>query len=81
MLATRELIDNFHEYALRQVHNGAASLTIDELYKRWRLMQERNESIGDIRIAMEQFERGEGMTLDEAERRIRQQLNLPSRTI
>ena len=72
MFATRELVDSFHQYAVEQLQNGSALVTVDELYDRWRVDREREETIRAVKTSMEQIERGECMTLEEAERRIRQ---------
>lgn len=77
MLATRELVDSFHEYAVSELRNGGTSLTIDELYDRWRELREREETIRAVKKGMEQIERGECMTLEEAQCRIRQKLQTP----
>lgn len=35
-MATRQEIDSFHEFASREIDNGGAELSIDELYGLWR---------------------------------------------
>ena len=79
MLATRELIDSFHQFAVTQLRNGGAALTIDEVYERWRAELEREETVRAIQVGIDQIERGEGLTIEETEDQIRQQLGLPAR--
>ncbi len=76
MIATRELIDSFHQYAIEQIQAGEAPLSVDQLYDRWRTQQEHDETIRSIRTGLEQMRRGEGMTLDEADRQIREHVGL-----
>ncbi len=77
MLATRELVDSFHQYAVEQLRNGGAALTVDELYEHWRAQMQREQTFREIHVGIDQIERGEGLTIDEAEKQIRQQLGLP----
>lgn len=79
MRATLAQVDDFREFARRQLTNGGAELTIDELFDRWRQEWETAETIRQVRMGIEQIERGEGLTLDEVDRQIRHSLGLPVR--
>lgn len=79
MRATLEQVDNFRDFARQQLTNGGAELTIDELFDRWLQEWESSETIRQVRIGIEQIERGEGLTLEEVDRRIRERLELPVR--
>jgi hypothetical protein len=69
MRATLEQVDDFREFARRQLTNGGADLTIDELFDRWRQEWETAETIRQVRIGIEQIERGETISIDELKRR------------
>lgn len=65
MRATLQQVDNFREFARQQLTNGGADLTIDELFDRWLDEYEQSETIRDVRLGMEQIERGETVTIEE----------------
>lgn len=65
MRATLDQVDSFREFARRQLTNGGAELTIDELFDRWRDEYEQSEAIRQVRLGMEQIERGETVTIEE----------------
>ena len=69
-----EQINSFHAFAIQQANNGGATLTIDEVYDRWRQEQELEETIADVRRGLEQLERGEGMSLNELRDKLHQRL-------
>jgi hypothetical protein len=70
MRATLEQVDNFREFARRQLTSGGADLTIDELFDRWLDEYEQSETIRDVRLGMEQIERGETVTIEQLKDRL-----------
>ncbi len=62
-MATRQQIDSFRQFALEQVENGGAELTIDDLYQLWRnanpTESELAESVAAVKAAYTDFESGD----------------------
>jgi hypothetical protein len=70
MRATLEQVDQFREFARRQLTGGGVELTIDELYDRWRDEHEQSETIREVRLGVAQIERGETVTIEELKERL-----------
>lgn len=44
-MATQKQVDDFYQFASKQVGNGGAGLTIDELYLTWRAHQPTEQEL------------------------------------
>ncbi len=49
MNSTRQIIEEFHEFALRQIDHGGSEKSFDELLTMWRESRERENANGGIR--------------------------------
>jgi hypothetical protein len=63
LMTTRQQIDSFHRFALEQIDNGGADLTIDDLYELWRIANptdsERADTVAAVKAAYADFEAGD----------------------
>lgn len=80
MSHTTEL-ERFHQFVNERLQSGERQLTPEEALDRFRSElpddTELAESVPALRRALEQADRGEGIPLDEAMSRLRQEFNLP----
>lgn len=62
-MTTRELVDDFHEFAVEHLENGGADLSVDELYSLWKHRNptddELAESVAAVKAAYADFEAGD----------------------
>ncbi len=62
-MATRQQIDSFHEFASREIDNGGAELSIDELFHLWRARNpteaELAHSVAAVKAAGRDLESGD----------------------
>ena len=62
-MTTKEQIASFSNYALHEIDNGGAAMTIDELYTRWRSSHptdiELAESVAALEEAWAELESGQ----------------------
>lgn len=62
-MATKQQIDSFHQFALDQIDNGGAELSIDDLYQLWRATNptanELAESVAAVKAAYADFQSGD----------------------
>ena len=62
-MTTRQQIDSFHQFALEQIDNGGAELSIDELYQIWRTANPTESDLTDnveaVTAAYADFESGD----------------------
>lgn len=80
MSHTTEL-ERFHQFVNERLQSGERQLSPEEALDRFRSERsddtELAESVAALRRALEQADRGEGIPLDEAMARLRQEFNLP----
>jgi hypothetical protein len=79
MCATLDQVDSFREFARRQLADGGADLTIDELFDRWRDECEIDATLRAVERSRAEFEEGRSQTLEEADTEIRRQLGFAPR--
>jgi hypothetical protein len=79
MRATLEQVDSFREFARRQLANGGADLTIDELFDRWRQECELDATLQSVERSMAEFDAGLSQSLEDADADIRRQLGFAPR--
>lgn len=77
MPTTLEEIESFVEYARRTAVGHADGPSLEECLRRWREEQELEETVADINAAVKEIEGGNYMSLEEADRQIRQDLGWP----
>ncbi len=70
-MATRQEIESFHHFALQEIENGGAGLTIDELFQEWRSTRPTEgqiaESVAAVKAAYADYLAGdEGVPAREA---------------
>lgn len=54
MVATRESLDRFHQFALQQIEASDSSLSFDEVYEQWRIEHPSQEEFdADARAIQE----------------------------
>lgn len=75
-MTTKAQIDSFYRFALLQIANGRASLSIDDLYELWRvenpLPEELAENIAAVNAALADMAAGDnGIPVDEHLARLR----------
>jgi len=62
-MATQDQIESFHQFAITQLSNGGANLTMDELYSLWRIRnpttRELRQSVAAVQAAIEDLEAGD----------------------
>lgn len=62
-MPTKEQIDSFHEFALSQIANGGADLSMDQLYCLWRVKNptptELAASVAAVKAAYAEMEAGD----------------------
>ena len=62
-MVTREQLQSFQEFAAKQIDNGGASLSMDELYSLWRANNptpdELAESVAAVKAALADMEAGD----------------------
>lgn len=62
-MTTKELVDNFHEFARDQLAQGASEFTVDELYSMWRVRflpaGELTESVSALQASYRDLEAGD----------------------
>ncbi len=73
MKVTKQQIENFRSFALKQMGDGGCESTIDELYDRWRLEfpsdDELQEDVLALKASLRDIEAGEtGRPLEEFSR-------------
>jgi hypothetical protein len=79
MRATLEQVDSFREFARRQLTNGGAELTIDELFDRWRATLPHEVDRLAVQASLRDMERGEtGRSFEDFDREFRQRNNIAS---
>ena len=81
-MATQEQIDNFHEFATKQLANGGAEKSVDELFDAWRISNptpaEFRENVAAIQASIDDMNRGEtGRDASKVISELREELNLP----
>jgi hypothetical protein len=79
--ATEQQIEQFRDFALRQLRNGGADLTVDEVYDLWRAEcpsdDEVREDVLAVRASLRDMERGEiGRAFDDFTRDFRARHNI-----
>lgn len=80
-MTTHEQLENFHQYASRQLEVGDSNLSMDELYELWRLenlpAEELAQSVGAIREALSDMEAGDhGLPVEDHLARLRAKYNI-----
>lgn len=80
-MATLEEIDSFTSFAVEQLHNGGAQLSLDELYGLWRSQhpttEELSASVEAVKAALTDMESGDrGVPADEHLAMLRTKYNL-----
>lgn len=80
-MATKEQIDDFHQFATAQIENGGGKLSIDDIYSLWRAKQptdpELAESVAAVKAAYADMLTGdEGKLVDDVIRESRERLGL-----
>ena len=60
MTVTREELDNFHHFAMAQLDNGGADLTLDDLLLQWQSLRDRDEVNEIIHQGLQDIEAGCG---------------------
>ncbi|HUG94102.1 MAG TPA: hypothetical protein VML55_24945 [Planctomycetaceae bacterium] len=80
MTVTREQLDNFHEFAARQLDNGGSELSLEQLLDLWRIENpapdERSENVAAIRQAVDDMDAGDvGEPADVVIQEVRESLN------
>lgn len=63
MPVTREQLDNFHQFAARQLDNGGSELSLEQLLDLWRAENptpdERSENVAAIQQALDDMDAGD----------------------
>lgn len=81
-LDTKSELAEFHAFLGERLKNGGSRLSPEEALEEWRTVrpspEELQESVAAVRRALEQAERGEGVSLEDFDRQFRQRHNLPS---
>lgn len=74
-------LERFHQFVNERLQCGERQLSPEEALDRFRSERsddtELADSVAALRRALEQADRGEGIPLDEAMARLRQEFNLP----
>jgi hypothetical protein len=80
-LETNNELADFHVFLGERLKNGGTHLSPEEALDEWRMLRpERDDlqaSVAAVQRALEQAERGEGLSLEEFDRQFRQRHNLP----
>lgn len=79
MMMTREQIDGFHEFATAKLSNGATTMTIDECFRVWRRVREREEMIAAINESLEDIAAGRVQPLEEVEEELQREFGFEPR--
>lgn len=62
-MATKQEIESFHHFALAEIENGGAALSIDELFQEWRstrpTAEELAESVAAVKAAYADYLAGD----------------------
>lgn len=81
-MTTQEQIDNFHEFATKQLANGGAEKSVDELFDAWRISNptptEFRENVAAIQASIDDMNRGDtGRDAGKISQELRAELKLP----
>jgi hypothetical protein len=68
---TKAQLDDFHTFATRQLANGGADLSLEDLVWKWR---DRAEMCEEIRTGLENRKAGLGIPLEQAINELRREL-------
>ena len=83
-MATQEEINDSASFALEQVNNGGAQLSMDELYDTWRHQRpdpaEHAENVAANNAAIEDFQNGDrGRPAGEVTKELREELGISTK--
>ncbi len=76
-------LQEFHGFLSAKLNNGSANLTPEEVLDEWRELhpdpfEDEEDDVAAIQAAIDDMERGEvGISLDELDRELRKEFNLP----
>ena len=81
-MATKALIDSFHQYAMEQLNNTNTDVSIDSLYQMWRASnpsaEELAASVNAVQVALDDMATGDkGVAAHEHLEEIRRIHRLP----
>jgi predicted transcriptional regulator len=79
MPTTLDEIERFSRFAQERVHQSDPPPTLEECLEMWRAEREREETVASIRRGKEDIAAGRSMSLEEMDRRIRQEFGYSPR--
>jgi predicted transcriptional regulator len=72
-------LDSFHQFAVRALAGRSEDLSLEELLKRWRAQQDREDTIASVRRGVNDAEAGRIRDMAEVDASIRAELGFPAR--
>ena len=80
MSVTTQELDEFHSYVQSRLVQSDPPESLQECLDQWRRERDEEDVVNEIRIATTEIEAGMGISLDQATRRLRDELSWYGRT-
>ena len=79
MIVNQSDLDDFHQFASREIAQRGQSLNLEDLITQWHAQQEHEETVASVRRGVDDADAGRMRDATEVDKTIRNELGFPAR--